>query len=96
LVANPDVIATLAKAAPKARTIGFAAEPSSDFTIAQEKIARKGLYAIAMNDVSRPGQGFDAEDNDLTLLYADGRHEVSGLQSKFGCAAWLLERVAPS
>jgi len=93
MVPNPDVIAELAKAAPQASVIGFAAEPDAGLEIAREKLVRKGLRAIAVNDVSQPGIGFDAEQNALRLVTADGIEE-SGVRSKLGCALWLLERVA--
>lgn len=93
LVPNPDIIAALAQAAPNAKVIGFAAEPTDETTVAMEKLRRKGLYAVAANDVSQPGQGFDADENVLRLVFADGRTEESGRQSKLGCALWLLERI---
>ncbi|RYG85973.1 bifunctional phosphopantothenoylcysteine decarboxylase/phosphopantothenate--cysteine ligase CoaBC, partial [bacterium] len=61
MVANPDIVAELARAFPAAKTIGFAAEPDPDLATARAKIERKGLFAIAANDVSRSGIGFDAD-----------------------------------
>ena len=95
LVPNPDMIAELAKAAkPGCRVIGFAAEPSADLDIAHQKLAKKGLFAIAANDVSQAGIGFDAEENELVLVRPSGEPEKSGRQSKLACALWLLERLA--
>lgn len=94
LVENPDVLAELAKLAkPGAKVIGFAAEPSAGLETAKQKIARKGLFAIAVNDVSRSDIGFESDQNELTLLFADGRTEHSGLRSKLSCALWLLEQA---
>jgi phosphopantothenoylcysteine decarboxylase/phosphopantothenate--cysteine ligase len=93
LVPNPDIIAELAKAAPRARVIGFAAEPNADLAIVREKLQRKGLYAIAANDVSRSDIGFCTSVNELALITSDGRELSSGVQSKLGCALWLLEEV---
>ena len=94
LVPNPDVIAELACAAkPGAKVIGFAAEPGAGNETAKEKIARKRLHAIAVNDIEKPGIGFDSGENELTLLFADGRSESSGQMSKLQCAMWLLERA---
>lgn len=96
LVPNVDIIADLAAyAKPEARRVGFAAEPTSDLETAREKLARKGLFAVAANDVSASGIGFDTEDNELNVIFADGRDLRSGRRSKFECAAWLLEQVAP-
>lgn len=94
LVPNPDVIAALAKAFPDATVVGFAAEPSRSLEAAKDKLARKGLAAIAVNDVSRGDIGFDAEQNILRLVTVDGPVVFeSGLMSKLGCALWLLDRV---
>jgi phosphopantothenoylcysteine decarboxylase / phosphopantothenate---cysteine ligase len=98
LVPNPDVIKALAATPGPAgrKVIGFAAEPSADLDVAREKIAAKGLDAIAVNDVSRGDIGFDAEQNELCLIFADGRQIASGKMSKLRCALWLLEQVQAS
>ncbi len=92
LVPNPDIIAELAKSSA-GRVVGFAAEPSSDLETARAKLSRKGLFAIASNDVSRTDIGFDADDNELTLVFSDGRTVASGKQSKLKCAFWLLGEI---
>jgi phosphopantothenoylcysteine decarboxylase/phosphopantothenate--cysteine ligase len=95
LVPNPDVIATAAaEADPETRVIGFAAEPTSDDGVALEKLRRKGLDALAMNDITRSDAGFEAESNELTLLWPDGGRARSGLQSKLLCGIWLMEALA--
>jgi phosphopantothenoylcysteine decarboxylase / phosphopantothenate---cysteine ligase len=93
LVPNPDIIAEIARQRPQAKVIGFAAEPDPSLDTAREKLARKGLAAIAVNDVSRPGIGFDASENELTLVVADREPACSGLRSKLGCALWLWEQL---
>jgi len=93
LVPNPDIIAELARRNPNARTIAFAAEPGEDDAYAREKMARKGVFAIAANDVSRSDIGFGSDFNEIRLLFADGRTQSSGRQSKLASAAWLLAAV---
>ncbi len=94
LVPNPDIIAELAKGG--AKVVGFAAEPDSGTATAAEKIKAKGLFAIAVNDISRAEIGFDSDENELTLIYADGKSVASGKRSKLGCALWLLEQLSGS
>jgi phosphopantothenoylcysteine decarboxylase / phosphopantothenate---cysteine ligase len=95
LVRNPDVLASAARAAKKgAKVVGFAAEPDEGLETARRKREEKGLYAIAVNDVSRSDIGFEAAENELTLVKAEGAAESSGKLSKLRCALWLLERVA--
>lgn len=93
LVPNPDIIAELAQAHPEKKVVAFAAEPTSDPEVARAKMLRKGVHAIAMNDVSRPDIGFGADENELKLLFSDGKSAESGKQSKLGCALWLLEKL---
>ena len=52
--------------------IGFAAETENVLTHALDKLHRKGCDLMVANDVSQPGSGFDAEDNEVTLIFADG------------------------
>lgn len=92
LVPNPDIIAELAKVST-ARVVGFAAEPSPDLETVRAKLSKKGLFAIASNDVSRTDIGFDSDDNELTLVFSDGRTVASAKQSKLKCAFWLLREI---
>jgi phosphopantothenoylcysteine decarboxylase/phosphopantothenate--cysteine ligase len=94
LVPNPDIIAEAARLAPNAKVIGFAAEPSTDLSIAKEKIRKKSLFAIAANDVGNTEIGFDSSANAIDLIFADGNIFHSGVRSKFQCAVWLLESIA--
>jgi phosphopantothenoylcysteine decarboxylase/phosphopantothenate--cysteine ligase len=89
---TPDVIAELAKAT-KGKVVAFAAEPDEGTEKAREKLTKKGAYAIAVNDVGRSDIAFDSDDNELTLLFADGRALTSGKMSKLQCALWLIESV---
>jgi phosphopantothenoylcysteine decarboxylase/phosphopantothenate--cysteine ligase len=94
LVPNPDIIAEAVRLAPNAKVIGFAAEPSTDLSIAKEKIRKKSLFAIAANDVGNTEIGFDSSANAIDLIFADGNILHSGVRSKFQCAVWLLESIA--
>ena len=94
LIPNPDIIAEAARLAPNAKVIGFAAEPSTDLSIAKEKIRRKSLFVIAANDVGNTEIGFDSSANAIDLIFADGNILHSGVRSKFQCAVWLLESIA--
>jgi phosphopantothenoylcysteine decarboxylase/phosphopantothenate--cysteine ligase len=69
---TPDVLAGLSAARRPGQTIvGFAAEHGPDaVALAREKLERKRLDAIVVNDVSRPGIGFEAPENEVTVLLA--------------------------
>jgi len=77
LTAVPDLLAGLAHARQNGRPflIGFAAELGGGAALearAGGKLREKGCDAIVANDVSAPGIGFDADDNAVTVLFADG------------------------
>jgi phosphopantothenoylcysteine decarboxylase/phosphopantothenate--cysteine ligase len=79
LIANPDLLAELGRRRKGGRPylVGFAAEvgPSSQALIerARAKLAEKSCDVVVANDVGRPGIGFGADDNAVTLVFADGR-----------------------
>ena len=93
LIPNPDIIAAVASTYPDKRVVGFAAEPTSDLTVAREKFVRKGVFAIVANDVSQPGIGFESENNELVLVTKDQDPISSGRKSKLECALWLFEQL---
>ncbi len=93
LVANPDVLAEIVKHHPNALALAFAAEPDDSLEKATEKMKRKGVIGIAVNDVSNTAIGFDSDQNELTLLLQDGTRKQSGRQSKTACAKWLLAEL---
>lgn len=94
LVPNPDILGTVAQRKGNRLVVGFAAETDKVLEHAREKLLRKNLDLLAVNDVLEPGSGFEVDTNRLTLLYADGRVEALPQMSKRACADALMERVA--
>jgi phosphopantothenoylcysteine decarboxylase / phosphopantothenate---cysteine ligase len=73
--------------------VGFAAEHGGEAVDrAREKLDRKGLDAIVVNDVSREEIGFDSEQNEVIVVDTDGEHHVA-LGSKHLVADAILDRV---
>jgi phosphopantothenoylcysteine decarboxylase/phosphopantothenate--cysteine ligase len=94
LVRTPDVLAALAQRKGNSFLVGFAAETSDHEANAREKLARKHLDAIVVNDVSGE-RGFGAVITTLTLLYGDdGRIEL-GTGRKDALAARFLDAIVP-
>ena len=94
LVRTPDVLGTLAaRRRPDQLLVGFAAE-HGDGAVAngREKLERKGLDAVVVNDVSDPTIGFDAPDNEVTLVTADSEQRIPRA-SKDRIAAAILDAV---
>ena len=69
-----DVLSALSeRRRPGQVLVGFAAEHGDGaMDYARDKLARKRLDAIVVNDISQPGIGFDAADNEVTVLARDG------------------------
>jgi phosphopantothenoylcysteine decarboxylase/phosphopantothenate--cysteine ligase len=72
LEATTDVLAALAASRHDGQTlVGFAAEHGEQgIEDGLQKLTRKGLDAIVVNDISREDIGFDAESNEVTILTA--------------------------
>jgi len=95
LVENPDILAELGASRGKSRRllVGFAAETQDFIANAQEKLKRKNLDLIVVNDVSREDAGFEADTNAVKILYRDGRMEELPLMTKDEVAGQLLDRI---
>ena len=67
-----DVLGALAsERRPDQTLVGFAAEHGQGAVErAREKLRRKGLDAVVVNDISRSEIGFDVEDNEVTIITA--------------------------
>ena len=91
---TPDILSGLAATRRTGQTlVGFAAEHGEDaLRYGREKLARKGLDAVVVNDVSRSDIGFDAPDNEVTILTAEGETRI-GRSSKPHVARAVLDAV---
>ena len=67
LVKNPDIIASVANVDQPPFCVGFAAETQHVEEYALKKLETKKLDLIAANDVSKKGQGFNCDNNALTV-----------------------------
>lgn len=90
---NPDILAGLGANKNGLFLVGFAAETQAFEANAREKLARKQLDAIAVNDVGGE-RGFGEQPNALMLLWgSDGRKDL-GTGSKRELAARLWDAIA--
>jgi phosphopantothenoylcysteine decarboxylase/phosphopantothenate--cysteine ligase len=95
LVENPDILAELGRGREKHRCllVGFAAETKDFVANAQEKLEKKNLDLIVVNDVSREDAGFEADTNAVKIVYRDGHVEELPLAPKEEVADQLLDRI---
>ncbi|MEZ4519032.1 MAG: phosphopantothenoylcysteine decarboxylase [Chloroflexota bacterium] len=74
--------------------LGFAAETHNAFEYGREKLLRKGLDFIAVNDVMVAEAGFAVDTNQVTLLSRDGVVEEMPMQTKTAVAERIVEHTA--
>lgn len=88
-----DILAEVAATRPPGvLVIGFAAETEDHLQHGREKLLRKGADALVLNDVGRPGVGFDSDRNAATFLTRDKAIELPEM-SKRDLADRILEEV---
>jgi phosphopantothenoylcysteine decarboxylase/phosphopantothenate--cysteine ligase len=93
LVKNPDIVADVAALASKPFTVGFAAETQDVEHYALGKLKRKNLDMIAANNVALSGQGFNSDDNALTVFSSQKKIDLP-LASKEVLAEQLVQLIS--
>jgi phosphopantothenoylcysteine decarboxylase/phosphopantothenate--cysteine ligase len=90
--ATPDILKSIAPQKKNAQVFcGFSAETNPLAQEAKRKLREKNLDAIAANDVSKKGRGFESDRNALTIFLAEGRTVRVALATKNKCAERLMD-----
>jgi phosphopantothenoylcysteine decarboxylase / phosphopantothenate---cysteine ligase len=91
---TPDILSGLAATRrPDQVLIGFAAEHGDGaLQHGRDKLARKSLDAVVVNDIARADIGFEGPDNEVTIVTAQGERHVPRA-SKAEIARAILEVV---
>jgi phosphopantothenoylcysteine decarboxylase/phosphopantothenate--cysteine ligase len=94
LESTADIVAGVASTRrPDQTVVGFAAEHGEGAVErGRAKLARKGLDAVVVNDISRSEIGFDSAENEVTIVFQDGEREI-GRRPKPEVAAAILDEV---
>jgi len=95
LVRTPDILGELGRVRGgngRPLLVGFAAETSDVVASARHKRREKGVDLIVANDVSRSDAGFEADDNEVTLV-SENADEALPLQPKRVIAERVLDRI---
>ncbi|MDE1176754.1 MAG: bifunctional phosphopantothenoylcysteine decarboxylase/phosphopantothenate--cysteine ligase CoaBC [Edaphobacter sp.] len=82
----------VAERAPGTMVIGFAAETENVLANGREKLKRKGVDALVVNDVAGTETGFDADRNAGTLLTPEHEMELPA-GTKAAMAARILDQL---
>ncbi len=95
LVRNPDILKEVSSIKKPGQFVtGFAAETNDLIANAEKKIKSKKLDLIVANDVSQAGIGFNADNNQVTFLFADGRKVKTPIESKQKIATKLISIIS--
>lgn len=92
---NPDILEELGRGKGSRILVGFAMETERALEHAREKLERKNLDLIVLNDLTVPGAGFATPTNQVWIIGREGRSEELPLMSKELLAHRLLDRIAP-
>jgi len=69
---TPDILGSARASGFAGVLVGFAAETENLIANATGKLQRKGCDLIVANDVSGSETGFDSDENEITLVFANG------------------------
>jgi phosphopantothenoylcysteine decarboxylase / phosphopantothenate---cysteine ligase len=91
---TPDILSSLADSRRADQTmVGFAAEHGEGaVAYGREKLARKALDAVVVNDIARADIGFEGPDNEVTIVTTAGERHVARA-SKAEVARAILDEV---
>lgn len=90
---TPDVLDAIAQRKGDRFVVGFAAETQDLRANARKKLQGKRLDLVVANDVSRQDSGFEADRNQVVLLYPSGEEEELPLMAKREVAEIVLDRI---
>jgi phosphopantothenoylcysteine decarboxylase/phosphopantothenate--cysteine ligase len=78
---------------PQSVIVGFALETGDAEAKGAEKLRRKNLDLIVVNDALEPGAGFEGDTNRVTILDKDGGRKAIPLAGKREVADAILDAV---
>ncbi len=93
LVQTDDILQLVSNLESRPFTVGFAAETNNVLEFGREKLQRKNLDAIVINDVSNESIGFESENNAVTVVTRHGEFSLP-MQSKDDIARRVVAAIA--
>lgn len=90
---NPDILKSLGEKKSHQVLVGFALETNDGIANAQDKLRRKNLDFIVLNNPNDEGAGFNVDTNIVTIISRDGTAKELPRMSKFDVAQVLLDKV---
>jgi phosphopantothenoylcysteine decarboxylase/phosphopantothenate--cysteine ligase len=93
LTKNPDILKSLGEKKSTQVLVGFALETTDGIAHAQDKLRRKNLDFIVLNNPNVEGAGFNTDTNVVTVIARDGTMTTLPRMSKFDVANVILQSV---
>ncbi|MBN1541883.1 bifunctional phosphopantothenoylcysteine decarboxylase/phosphopantothenate--cysteine ligase CoaBC [candidate division KSB1 bacterium] len=94
LIENPDILGLCAAEKKNRLHVGFSVETQDVIARSKEKLQKKKLDFIVINNPSEKGAGFQVDTNKVVVLYDDDTCEELPLMSKSALADHILDRIA--
>ncbi|WP_202079908.1 bifunctional phosphopantothenoylcysteine decarboxylase/phosphopantothenate--cysteine ligase CoaBC [Caldalkalibacillus salinus] len=94
LTKTKDILKTLGARKTDQILVGFAAETTNIEEHASQKLEKKNLDYIVVNDVTQQGAGFGTDTNIAAVLHRSGTKETWSLRSKAVLAHNILGHIA--
>jgi phosphopantothenoylcysteine decarboxylase/phosphopantothenate--cysteine ligase len=88
-----DILASLAPLKRGQTVVAFAAETEDLAERGRRKMEAKDADLVVVNDVGKPGIGFDAEENEVLILHRGGASEAISRRSKREIADRILDAI---
>jgi phosphopantothenoylcysteine decarboxylase/phosphopantothenate--cysteine ligase len=87
---NPDILSWAASHKTNQLVVGFALETQDGLAYAKDKLIRKKLDAIVLNEIGAPGVGFGTDTNSVKLIFKNNIIRSFELESKVSLAEKLI------
>jgi phosphopantothenoylcysteine decarboxylase / phosphopantothenate---cysteine ligase len=94
LVPTCDILGSLSKQDRQFVVVGFAAETNDVEENAQKKLRDKNCDMIVANDVSRANSGMESDENEVTILFRNGKKKKICRAPKKYIARELVKIIA--
>lgn len=91
---TPDILAEIGSKRSGQVVVGFAAETEDLEASGRDKLERKGLDLIVVNEVGREGTGFGSDTDDAMIISRQGDDEPFRTWTKDQLARELCDRIA--
>ena len=94
MIPNEDILEELGQRKKEFQTlVGFAAETENGVQNALQKLKKKNLDWIALNDISKKNIGFGSENNEITLFSSLGKKVKFEFSSKEDLSTAMFEVI---